>query len=55
MTRTLRQKKRIALIGAGASGLAAAKELIESFRSGGSAFDLELVVFEARDKIGGVW
>ncbi len=44
--------KRIAVIGGGASGLAAAHRLIELSNEGASRFDVTL--FEASDKPGGV-
>ncbi|KAG7548997.1 hypothetical protein FFLO_03110 [Filobasidium floriforme] len=50
-----RPVKRIAVIGAGAAGIAQAKEILEAFQHGKSEFRVDLVVFESRSKIGGVW
>lgn len=50
-----RPVKRIAVIGAGAAGIAQAKEILEAFQHGKSEFQADLVVYESRSKIGGVW
>jgi cation diffusion facilitator CzcD-associated flavoprotein CzcO len=52
---------RIAVIGAGPAGLAQAKQAIDTFNSERYAAKtiqprkLELIVFESRDQVGGVW
>lgn len=56
MTADTRPFKKIAVIGAGAAGLAQAKQLLQAFEFGsGSPFRLHLVVFEAKSQVGGVW
>jgi cation diffusion facilitator CzcD-associated flavoprotein CzcO len=50
-----RPVKRVAVIGAGAAGIAQAKEILEAFQHGKSEFQVDLVVYESRSKIGGVW
>lgn len=45
---------RIAVIGAGAAGLAQAKQVLDAFRIPQGP-GVELVVFEARRDVGGVW
>lgn len=50
-----RPVKRIAVIGAGAAGIAQAKEILQAFQHGKSEFQVDLVVYESRSKIGGVW
>ena len=54
-TPSTRPTKRIAVIGAGAAGLAQAKEILQAFQSGESGYGVELVVYESRSQIGGVW
>lgn len=53
---------RIAVIGAGSAGIAQAKQAIDAFHSkqylskpASDRKQLELVVFEERDEVGGVW
>lgn len=51
---------RIAIIGAGPAGLAQARQAIDTFKSERYARTnrlrkLDLVVFESRDEVGGVW
>lgn len=47
---------RVAVIGAGAAGIAQAKELVNAFaHPDATNQQLELVVFEARHAVGGVW
>jgi cation diffusion facilitator CzcD-associated flavoprotein CzcO len=46
-------RKRIAIIGAGAAGLAQAKQVLDAFRTSDNG--VELVVFESRNDVGGVW
>ncbi|KAJ9110945.1 hypothetical protein QFC20_002711 [Naganishia adeliensis] len=45
---------RIAIIGTGAAGLAQAKQVLDAFRNS-EGLGVELVVFEARRDVGGVW
>lgn len=45
---------RIAIIGAGAAGLAQAKQVLDAFRTS-EGLEVDLVVFEARRDVGGVW
>jgi hypothetical protein len=47
--------RRIAIIGAGSSGLAQLKQLLDAFSRPGVESRLEVVVFESRSEIGGVW
>jgi cation diffusion facilitator CzcD-associated flavoprotein CzcO len=46
---------RIAVIGAGAAGITQAKQIVDAWTTGGAETGLHLDVFEARDKVGGVW
>jgi cation diffusion facilitator CzcD-associated flavoprotein CzcO len=55
MTLDTRPVKRIAVIGGGAAGVAQAKEILDAFRPGVCDHKVELVVYESRDEIGGVW
>lgn len=50
-----RPVKRIAIIGAGSSGIAQAKQVLDAFAYGKSEYKADIVVFEAKEKIGGVW
>jgi cation diffusion facilitator CzcD-associated flavoprotein CzcO len=52
-TSTNTKKKRIVIIGAGSAGLCALKCVLdgEGYKNG----DWEVVVFEAREDLGGVW
>lgn len=45
---------RIAIVGAGAAGLAQTKQVLDAFRTS-EGLGVELVVFEARRDVGGVW
>lgn len=45
---------RIAVIGAGAAGLAQAKQVLDAFRTT-QGLNVELVIYEARNDVGGVW
>ncbi|GHJ89020.1 hypothetical protein NliqN6_5422 [Naganishia liquefaciens] len=47
--------KRIAVIGAGAAGLAQAKQILDAFTSPAGLLQVELVIYEARNDVGGVW
>ncbi|KAJ9112081.1 hypothetical protein QFC22_006380 [Naganishia vaughanmartiniae] len=51
---TTPMRKRIAVIGAGAAGLAQAKQVLDAFRTH-DGVAVELVVFESRTDVGGVW
>jgi cation diffusion facilitator CzcD-associated flavoprotein CzcO len=55
MTLDTRPVKRIAVVGGGAAGVAQAKEILAAFRPGVSDYKVELVVYESRNDIGGVW
>ncbi|KAK8861227.1 hypothetical protein IAR55_002046 [Kwoniella newhampshirensis] len=46
---------RIAVIGAGSSGLAQLQQLLETWKRDEVRTKLEVVVFEAREDVGGVW
>ena len=46
---------RIAIIGAGSSGLAQLKQLLDAFARPHVSTQLEVVLFESRSEIGGVW
>jgi cation diffusion facilitator CzcD-associated flavoprotein CzcO len=49
---------RIAIIGAGAAGIAQAKQIVDAFHLDTRTEDdvrVDVVVFEARDRVGGVW
>ena len=46
---------RVAVIGAGSSGLAQLKQLLDAFSRPLVRSQLEVVVFESRPEIGGVW
>jgi cation diffusion facilitator CzcD-associated flavoprotein CzcO len=48
---TIQRPKRIAIIGAGAAGLAQAKQILDAFPEQ----TVELVIYEARNDVGGVW
>jgi cation diffusion facilitator CzcD-associated flavoprotein CzcO len=52
-----RHTTRVAIIGAGATGLAQLKQLIEAFSrvSVRARTHLEVVVFEGKNEVGGVW
>lgn len=50
-----KQKKRISIIGAGASGLVQLKNLLDVFARPDVQDELEVVVFEAKEDVGGVW
>lgn len=52
---SLKPLKRIAVIGAGAAGITQTKQLVDAFADASSEFELDLVVFEVRDDVGGVW
>jgi cation diffusion facilitator CzcD-associated flavoprotein CzcO len=47
----MEKPKRIAVIGAGAAGLAQAKQILDAFQGR----TVELVIYEARNDVGGVW
>jgi cation diffusion facilitator CzcD-associated flavoprotein CzcO len=47
--------KRIAIIGAGATGLVQLKNLLDVFSRPGVGHDLDVVVFEIKSEVGGVW
>lgn len=57
MTDPTASRKRIAIIGAGAAGLAQAKQVLDAFRTSSSGLQdgVDLVVFESRNDVGGVW
>lgn len=57
MTDPTASRKRIAIIGAGAAGLAQAKQVLDAFStsSAGLPDGVDLVVFESRNDVGGVW
>ena len=46
---------RIAIVGAGSSGLAQLKQLLDAFSRPEVTDRLEVVVYESRGEIGGVW
>lgn len=46
---------RVAVIGAGASGLAQTQQLLEAWDREEVKTKLEVVVYEAREDVGGVW
>ncbi|WVF66927.1 hypothetical protein IAT40_001670 [Kwoniella sp. CBS 6097] len=52
-----RTTKRVAVIGAGVSGLAAIQQLVEAFQRDNvkDELELDLVVFESKNEVGGVW
>lgn len=55
---TIETKKpviRVAVIGAGASGLVQTQQLLEAWSREAVKTKLEVVVFEAREDVGGVW
>jgi len=47
--------QRIAIIGAGSSGLAQLKQLLDAFSRPQGTCRLKITVFESRSEIGGVW
>lgn len=51
---TVQATPKIAIIGAGAAGLALAKQVIDAFRTSARA-EMKLVIFEAKDDVGGIW
>ncbi|OCF34111.1 hypothetical protein I316_04059 [Kwoniella heveanensis BCC8398] len=55
--KTMIRKKRVAVIGAGVSGLAAIQQLVEAFDRDEvkGKLELDLVVFESKNEVGGVW
>lgn len=54
-TETEKSVIRVAVIGAGASGLVQTQQLLETWSREAVKTKLELVVFEAREDVGGVW
>lgn len=46
---------RVGIIGAGSAGLAQLKQVLDAFRRPNVGSKLEVVCFEARDEVGGVW
>lgn len=46
--------RRIAVIGAGAAGLAQAKQVLDAFKTPQEQ-NVELVIYESRNDVGGVW
>lgn len=46
---------RIAIIGAGATGLTQLKQLLDAFGREEVQSELEVTLFEARDQVGGTW
>lgn len=46
---------RVAVIGAGASGLAQTQQLLEAWNRKEVKTKLEVIVYEAREDVGGVW
>jgi cation diffusion facilitator CzcD-associated flavoprotein CzcO len=52
MTRPI---KRVAIIGAGPTGLAQLKNILDTRSLGNRAYELEAVVFESKPDVGGVW
>jgi cation diffusion facilitator CzcD-associated flavoprotein CzcO len=46
---------RVAIIGAGASGIAQLKQLLDAFARPEVTMKLEVVLYESRDQVGGVW
>lgn len=50
-----RPTKRIAIIGAGSSGMVQLKNLLEVFRRPEVKYELDVVVFESKPEVGGVW
>lgn len=50
-----RQVKRIAIIGAGATGLVQLKNLLDVLSRPEVEYELEVVVFESKSEVGGVW
>ncbi len=46
---------RIAVIGAGAAGITQAKQIVDAWSVNNVETQLQIVVFEARDAVGGVW
>ncbi|WVQ94688.1 hypothetical protein IAU59_001768 [Kwoniella sp. CBS 9459] len=58
MATTTTTKKKVAVIGAGVSGLAAIQQLVEAFQRDqvkDKLLELDLVVFESKNEVGGVW
>lgn len=53
--RTDRPTKRIAIVGAGATGMVQLKNLLDVFGRPEVEYDLEVVVFESKSEVGGVW
>lgn len=47
--------KRIAIIGAGATGMVQLKNLLDIFSRPEVEYELEVVVFESKPEVGGVW
>ena len=47
--------KKIAIIGAGATGMVQLKNLVEVFSRPEVEYGLEVVVFESKSEVGGVW
>lgn len=54
-TETEKPVIRVAVIGAGASGLVQTQQLLEAWSREAVKTKLEVVVFEAREDVGGVW
>ena len=50
-----RPLKRIAIIGAGATGMVQLKNLLDVFSRPEVEYELEVVVFESKSQVGGVW
>ena len=46
---------RVAIIGAGSSGLAQLKQLLDAFSRPETTSQLDITIFESRDEIGGTW
>ena len=55
MTVLVNEETHVAIIGAGASGLAQLKQLIDAFSRPNVKSRLKVTVFEKRDQVGGVW
>jgi cation diffusion facilitator CzcD-associated flavoprotein CzcO len=50
-----RPTKRVAIIGAGPTGLAQLKNILDTRKLEHRAYELEVVVYESKPDVGGVW
>jgi cation diffusion facilitator CzcD-associated flavoprotein CzcO len=50
-----RPTKRVAIIGSGPTGLAQLKNILDTRKLEHRAYELEVVVYESKPDVGGVW